>query len=905
MPPRPMSSRAGAAAAAAVPRRGARRASLPRRRSPRASPAWSVQRHPVGPGHRERQPDPDDLRPEPVLHERHGRDRHRDRRTRTTPSSSGAAGRATARRPGPACSRSSRTRSWAPTSPPASPCTSPSRARGASRAHRPGSTPAPRSATACSPSAPMRPSRRRRRAAGHSRAGREARRPPTSASSRPVTGPEAARSSSEPRRVPTRSRSRPRSPSSTRLRRRLRSRARSPTPNANGWNNTDVTSTWGCTDTGSGPQSPTVTQTISTEGAGQQVTGTCFDVAGELGDGRRGHGQHRQDRADGQPDPEPEPRCERLVQPPVHRHLGRHRRPLRDRQLLGRPRLQRYRHFERHPRRQLHRQGREQRRRQLLLRVRRDGSDDRLRQPHSGKRQRLEQRRRDGDLVVHRLRVRCRVRRPFSRQSAAKGRIESATGTCTDNAGNVSHDTVTGIRIDKTPPDVSATPSREADGNGWYNHALTVTWSATDALSGGVTCDAPQTYNGPDIASQTLTGSCTDAAGNSADASFTVKYDSTAPAIAFEGRTAPNGNGWNDTAVTLTWDCTDGGSGAAAPRSPTRSSATAPGSRPPAPAPTWPETASATPRTGSTSTRPGPVVTPHPSAPANANGWHAAPFTVTWDGSDAGSGIASCSSDSSISAETANATAQGTCTDLAGNSTTADYGYKLDTEAPTLLQSDISAQGTNAGLLVSSYPDVSATDNFGAPHDRLHAVCAAYLPRGPVDSRLVHGHGRRRQPGDGLVPRPDRRNSRPHGRRNPLGSVHEGRRRRHTDDRRPELGPRRYLGHGYPRRHPPAGPHRVGDRGLRLVVRARDRDLYAQRLVGSGRHLSCDHGDGVAVGDAAADSVTTPSPSPAAPSPSARPATTPPATGSWSSARRLRPGSRRPPCPFLPRLRRL
>ncbi len=212
-----------------------------------------------------------------------------------------------------------------------------------------------------------------------------------------------------------------------------------------------------------------------------------------------------------------------------------------------------------------------------------------------------------------------------------------------------------------------------------------------------------------------LTGSCTDAAGNSADASFTVKYDSTPPGIAFEGRTVPNGNGWNDTPVTLTWDCTDGGSGAvAATLSHTLVSDGAGQS----------STGTCTDLAGNSVSdtqngididTTGPVVTPHPSTAADPNGWHAAPFTVTWDGSDAGSGIASCSSDSAISVETAGANAQGTCTDLAGNSSTADYDYKLDTEAPTLLQSDISAQGTNAGLLVSSYPGVSATDNFGTP----------------------------------------------------------------------------------------------------------------------------------------------------------------------------------------------
>ena len=488
----------------------------------------------------------------------------------------------------------------------------------------------------------------------------------------------------------------------------------SPAPNANGWNNTDVTSTWGCTDTGSGPQTPTVTQTISTEGAGRQVTGTCFDVAGNSATDAEGTVDIDKTAPTVSPSPSRSPDANGWYNHPFTVTWGGTDALSGIDNCSGDPGYS----------------GTDTSNGTL------DGScSDKAGNSAAGsfsfeydataptitfvsRTPANADGWNNGDVTVT---WSCTdsasgvVSAAVRQTVGSEGSNESTTGTCTDNAGNVSHDTVTGIRIDKTPPDVSATPAREADGNGWYNHALTVTWSATDALSGGVTCDAPQTYNGPDIASQTLTGSCTDAAGNSADASFTVKYDSTAPAIAFEGRTTPNGNGWNDTAVTLTWDCTDGGSGAAdATVSHTLLSDGARQS----------STGTCTDLAGNSVSdtqngididTTGPVVTPRPSAPANANGWHAAPFTVTWDGSDAGSGIASCSSDSSISAETANATAQGTCTDLAGNSTTADYGYKLDTEAPTLLQSDISAHGTNAGLLVSSYPDVSATDNFGAP----------------------------------------------------------------------------------------------------------------------------------------------------------------------------------------------
>lgn len=52
-------------------------------------------------------------------------------------------------------------------------------------------------------------------------------------------------------------------------------------PNAGGWNNSDVAITWKCEDTGgSGLLQTNVHASVSSEGAGQSVTGTCTDGAG-------------------------------------------------------------------------------------------------------------------------------------------------------------------------------------------------------------------------------------------------------------------------------------------------------------------------------------------------------------------------------------------------------------------------------------------------------------------------------------------------------------------------------------------------------------------------------------------------------------------------------------------------
>jgi len=55
--------------------------------------------------------------------------------------------------------------------------------------------------------------------------------------------------------------------------------SRTPAANAAGWNNTDVTFTWDCTDALSGPASPADSKVVSTEGAAQMVIGACMDLA--------------------------------------------------------------------------------------------------------------------------------------------------------------------------------------------------------------------------------------------------------------------------------------------------------------------------------------------------------------------------------------------------------------------------------------------------------------------------------------------------------------------------------------------------------------------------------------------------------------------------------------------------
>lgn len=55
--------------------------------------------------------------------------------------------------------------------------------------------------------------------------------------------------------------------------------SRTPAANAAGWNRTDVSFTWNCTDALSGPVSPTDSMVLTAEGAAQMASGSCTDRA--------------------------------------------------------------------------------------------------------------------------------------------------------------------------------------------------------------------------------------------------------------------------------------------------------------------------------------------------------------------------------------------------------------------------------------------------------------------------------------------------------------------------------------------------------------------------------------------------------------------------------------------------
>jgi len=112
-----------------------------------------------------------------------------------------------------------------------------------------------------------------------------------------------------------------------------------------------------------------------------------------------------------------------------------------------------------------------------------------------------------------------------------EGALQSVTGTATDDGGNSSSITVSGISIDKTAPDVTGSPDRAPNANGWYSAPVLITFTSSDALSGIDTAASPVTLAG-EGAGQSASGTSTDKAGNSATATVSgINIDLSAPVV--------------------------------------------------------------------------------------------------------------------------------------------------------------------------------------------------------------------------------------------------------------------------------------------------------------------------------------------------------------------------------------
>jgi large repetitive protein len=280
---------------------------------------------------------------------------------------------------------------------------------------------------------------------------------------------------------------------------------------------------------------------------------------------------------------------------------------------------------------------------------------------------------------------------PADSTITSEGTSQTASASVQDLAGNQKSATSTPVKIDRTAPTTTV-----SDVSDWSNSSVTVHLTPSDNLSGVVAThyqlDSDPAATGESVTIDTegvhtLQVWSVDAAGNvEAHKNIEVKIDKTAPAIEHSQSPVANARGWNKSDVTVTFSCTDTGSGIAscpAPRTVTTEGQN------------QAVDGTAVDHAGNTATDPAtvsidktkPTVAGSLSLSANANGWFRSDVTATFDCADQVglSGIVTCPAAKTLG-EGADQSAGGTATDAAGNDSDPFTigGINVDETKPTL-----------------------------------------------------------------------------------------------------------------------------------------------------------------------------------------------------------------------------
>src|ERR671924_213919 len=124
-----------------------------------------------------------------------------------------------------------------------------------------------------------------------------------------------------------------------------------------------------------------------------------------------------------------------------------------------------------------------------------------------------------------------------------------------------------GGSTDTTPPVIGYTlnPALPDGSNDWYRSDVTLTWTVTEneSPSSLVKTGCVDQNITSDQLPVTYSCSATSDGGSAGPVNVTIKRDATAPNISASASPAPNGYGWNNTNVTVSFLCNDATSGVA------------------------------------------------------------------------------------------------------------------------------------------------------------------------------------------------------------------------------------------------------------------------------------------------------------------------------------------------------
>ena len=148
-----------------------------------------------------------------------------------------------------------------------------------------------------------------------------------------------------------------------------------------------------------------------------------------------------------------------------------------------------------------------------------------------------------------------------TRVSITEEGVHELEFSSTDEAGNVEATKTITVKVDRTAPGITHEISPAANELGWHREDVTVKFICTDGLSGIASCTADQVVS-EDVKDHKVTGTAFDHAGNWATSDAFVSLDKTAPTIDAAVDRPANENGWYNADVTVGFTCDDNLSGA-------------------------------------------------------------------------------------------------------------------------------------------------------------------------------------------------------------------------------------------------------------------------------------------------------------------------------------------------------
>ncbi len=110
------------------------------------------------------------------------------------------------------------------------------------------------------------------------------------------------------------------------------------------------------------------------------------------------------------------------------------------------------------------------------------------------------------------------------------------------------------LGIDNDPPVIVASASPSPNVSGWNNTNVLVTFTCSDKTSGVASCPSPVTVSTEGV-NQVIIGTAADRAGNTASTSITLNIEKTPPSITASAAPPPNSAGWNNSDVTVSFQC--------------------------------------------------------------------------------------------------------------------------------------------------------------------------------------------------------------------------------------------------------------------------------------------------------------------------------------------------------------